>query len=216
MSQDDVYEGARSSLLQKIESLQTKVNSITIKTTFKQTTSNDLIMIYYFFESLHNSNLKNTIESVRRFIVLNRSLYVDTMSAFEYETRKFILIDQDSQLDPIKQILHNHPRKGITPLITKLKQIGYLDDDNCKKLIGLFAIRNMIVHNNTIVNDQKDEVPPEIQEIFADFTIDNVMNGKPEMFLNLFEILIDIYLVWYNGKSTLEDIFNRINRQVIN
>ena len=93
--------------------------------------------------------------------------------------------------------------------IKKLKGIGLLDDDICKKLVGLFTIRNMIVHNGTVVNDQKDEVPSEIQQIFADFTINKVINGQPIMFLNLFEILIDNYLVWYNGKSTLQDIFNQ-------
>jgi len=67
----------------------------------------------------------------------------------------------------------------------------------------------MIVHNHSIVSSQKDMVPCEIQDMFADFTIGKRLFGKPEMFLHLIEILIDLYLTWYNGKSTLEHIFEQ-------
>lgn len=209
MSQDDEYENARLALLQKIESLKTKVNRIKIKTVFKQTTSNDLIMIYDFFELQHNSNIRNTNESVRRFTIIDRSLFVDIMSAFEYETRNFILNHQDSNLDNIKHQLENNPFKGITKLIDKLKEIGYLNNNNHKKLVGLFAIRNMIVHNHALVSDQKNMVPCEIQDMFADFTIGKRLYGKPDMFLNLIGILIDVYFQWYEGKATLELIFEQ-------
>ena len=105
MSQNKAYEEFRVSFLKKIEETITKIDTIEINTVFKQTTRNNLILIRDFFKLLENSDLKNTNESVRRFIIISRSLFVDVMSSFEYETRNFILIHQDSELNNLKQIL---------------------------------------------------------------------------------------------------------------
>jgi len=209
MSYDDEYEDAISSISQKIVSLQTKVNNIEFKTIFKQTANNDLIMISDLMDFLHNSGFGNTNNAVFRFTIISRSLFVDILSACEYEIRNFIIKHQDTKLDNTKRQLKKNPMKSISKLIDNLKEAGYLDNDNHEKLAGLFAIRNMIVHHHSRVNDQKDKVPCEIQEMFADFTMGKRLYGKPDMFLNLIGILIDVYSQWYKDKGILELIFKQ-------
>ena len=209
MSQNDTYEEAKVLFMEKIEELISKVDAIEIKTIVKQTARNDLIMIRDFFKMIDNSSLKNTVDFTRRFMIICRSLFVDIMSSFEYEIRNFILNHQDSELENLKQELENKPLKGITSLINGLHGVGYWDNDDNEKLVGLFAIRNMIVHNYTTVDNRKDMVPHEIQEMFGDFTIGKRMYGKPEIFLDIIYILIEFYLIWYRDKSILEHIFDQ-------
>ena len=48
----------------------------------------------------------------------------------------------------------------------------------------------------------------KIKNMFADFTLGKRLYGKPEMFLNLIEMLVDIYLEWYKDKPVLQEIYS--------
>jgi len=210
MSQSkDEYESGVLEIIQKITNLQTKIELIEFSTVFKTTAKNNSILLLDLIKILGKSGYGNPLQMVYRFIQIDRSLFVDTISAFEYEIRCFIQEESDPKLKNIQEKLQKNQMMSISKLICFLKDNDYLNDIFYKKLDGLFAIRNMIVHHNSIVTIAENRVSNEFQNMFSDFKVGKRMYGKPDMFLSLVEHLIDFYLHWYNDKPILKLIYKK-------
>ena len=201
------YERGIPEIIEKITSLRTKIELIEFSTLFQNTAKNNVILLHDLIRIFGKMNSNDSLQMVYRFIIIDRLLFVDTISAFEYEIRCFIKEETDTKLENIQKKLEKNPIMSISKLILSLKNSKYLNDTDYKKLDGLFAIRNMIVHHHAIVNNTKDKVPEEFQRNFSDFTIGKRMKGKAGMFLNLMTYLIDFYLIWYREKTVLKLIY---------
>lgn len=201
------YETGIPEIIEKIKNLRTKIELIEFSTLFQITAKNNAILLHDLIKILGKKGTSDSLQMVYRFIMIDRSLFVDTISAFEYEIRCFIKEETDTKLENIQKKLEKNPIMSISKLILGLKNSEYLNDTDYKKLDGLFAIRNMIVHNHAIVNVTKDKVPKEFQINFSDFTIGKRIEGKADMFLNLMTYLVDFYLIWYKEKTVLKLIY---------
>lgn len=204
----DQYEVGISAIIEKITKLQNKIQLIKFPTMFRQSANNNSMLLLELVKIFGKRGSSDPHQMVHRFMQIERALFVDTVSAFEYEIRRYIQEETDSKFEDIQEKLQKNPIMSISKLLCFLKEIGYVNDMFYKKLDGIFAIRNMIVHHHSVVNIMENHVPNELQKIFAHFTIGKRMNGKPEIFLMVIEHIIDFYLIWYEDKPILEAIFN--------
>jgi len=204
----DEYEVGVRPIIEKIKSLYQKINTITFTTVFKQNANNYSVLLLDIITTYGRANTGHADDFVNKFMVIDRSLYVDVMSAFEYEIRQFIQKQSNANLNDIKESLNQNPFLSISKILESLLENEYFNQDSYDTLVGLFSIRNMIVHHHSLVSQARESVPDEIKNMFADFTLGKRLYGKPEMFLNLIEMLVDIYLEWYKDKPVLQEIYS--------
>ena len=164
------YEVGVSPIIEKINSLQQKIETITFSTIFKQNVKNNSILLLDILKIFGKANTGYAAQFVKRFIIVERSLYVDVISAFEYEIRQFIQEQSNANLNEIKERLNQNPNLSISKILLSLHENEYFDQHSYDTLIGLFSIRNMIVHHNSVVSVAHERVPDEIKNMFTDFT----------------------------------------------
>lgn len=141
------------------------------------------------------------IEKARRGRItsISKSCFNTIMSMFESDLKKFISNTSNENLKIIQIKLKDKKRVQLSEILESIYKAKLITQDQYTEILGITRIRNILVHNNAIP-DNEDDIVKSIKDMFERFKIGETLLARPTVFLELTKKIYNFYNIWHESQ----------------
>jgi hypothetical protein len=134
-------------------------------------------------------------ENAKRCIMVTKWLFVEALSTIEYCMKETMNLYPNNRLAKWYHKEKQQKKRWIylRSIIEKSNQIGIVNDGDYECWNCIRDVRNSIVHNNAIANQNKTY---QVGGTAVSFIKGKMLRGKLDFFVKLTDKAIDLYYLW--------------------